>query len=217
MREDPDTLDRRQRWAGAEEDWPETRDVEGLLKFDRFRALRALICALTMGTFALPWVWQDGAASSTSGAQLLVYTFNGPERSEWVRHSFIGAVSLTVLPWVGLALVAAATIRCLIGERAMLLHTLAAATPLTIMLCAGGITSTGHNWGSLVQPGGGMALLILAQGGLAAVSWKYWWDDRQAQRERDEYEEESGERDREESSASGTDDERGNAEDKEKE
>lgn len=178
-------------------------DLERLLYQNEWHVVRAAGATASLLAFALPWIWQDGASSPTTGAGLMAYTFTGDERSDWVRQSFKGTLALNVLPWMAFGLALAAAVKACLNRSSLTLHTLCALTLLLLTLWAGEITSTAHRWGPLISPGAGIALLFALQSGLAAAAMRYWWrqhretEDEDWEDETDEPEragEETGER-----------------------
>ena len=65
---------------------------------------RDLIAVVSIVTMLLPWVYLDGSSSPMTGADLIAYTFTGPERGAMIRESFLGAASLFVIPLIVLVM-----------------------------------------------------------------------------------------------------------------
>ena len=119
----------------------------------------------------LPWVYLDGSESPLSGADLIEYTFFGPERGAMARESFLGAASLLVVPLVVLVMAVTVFAKTVRGHTSIAGNAGAGLLPLLIVIFAGRVTSSDHLLvGGFVIPGWGMILLFLCQASLLAHS-----------------------------------------------
>ena len=128
---------------------------------------RNLIAILAILSMLLPWVYLDGSKSPLSGADLIAYTFVGPERGAMARESFLGATSLLVVPLVVLIMAVTVFVKTFRGQTSIALRVATGLLPLLIVIFAGRVTSSDHlTAGGLVFPGWGIILLFLCQASL---------------------------------------------------
>ena len=132
---------------------------------------RNLISIVAILSMLLPWVYLDGSGSPLSGADLIEYTFFGPERGAMARESFLGAASLLVVPLVVLVMAVTVFAKTVRGHTSIAWNAAAGLLPLLIVIFAGRVTSSDHLLvGGFVIPGWGMILLFLCQVSLLAHS-----------------------------------------------
>lgn len=132
---------------------------------------RNIIAVVSIATMLLPWVYPDGSQSPLTGADLIAYTFSGPERGAMVRESFLGAASLFTVPLLILVMAIAVFIKTYRGHHPIALNVATGLLPLLVLIFAGKITSSEHLIaGGLVFPGLGIILLFLCQVALAVQS-----------------------------------------------
>ncbi len=135
---------------------------------------RNLLAIIGIASMMLPWVYLDGDDSSLSGAELISYTLaTGSERWEMIQQTFLGALSLLLVPLSVAVLSIVAFVKIWKGQHPVKLNAFAGLLPLLIVVFSGNITSTDHLIGSrLVFPQAGMIVMFLCQGTLAAYSMR---------------------------------------------
>ena len=133
-----------------------------------WRNLIAIVAILSM---LLPWVYLDGSRSPLSGAELIAYTFVGPERGAMARESFLGAAALFVVPLMVLIMAITVFVKTFQGQNPIALNVATGLLPALVVIFAGRITSSDHlTGGGLVFPGWGIILLLLCQASLTIQS-----------------------------------------------
>ena len=132
---------------------------------------RMIAACASVLTLALPWAYLDGATSSHSGLELIIYMLKGPERVAMLKNSAIGTLALFLAP-LGALLMASAVAWMTYKRRDTTIYGAATALlPLTIMFTSAGVTSSAHLiGGGMVAPQAGPILLFLTQMGLIAHS-----------------------------------------------
>ena len=113
----------------------------------------------------------DGATSSHSGLELVVYMLKGPERVTMLKSSAIGTLALFITPLAALLMAGAVAWLTYKRQDATVYGAATALLPLVVVFASAGVTSTGHLiGGGMVAPQAGSMLLFITQTGLIAHS-----------------------------------------------
>ena len=126
------------------------------------------VALLAIASMMMPWIVMDGASSKMSGGDLIAYLIHGNEKWEMLKTSFLGALSIMVIPTATLAMAVMVFWKVLNEENSVLLNIITGAAPLTLLIFAGRLASSDHQVGGMLTPQPGIVVLFICQAVLAA-------------------------------------------------
>ena len=143
---------------------PKTLKETALRLVQEDHTWRCIIAVTAIAAMMLPWVYLDGARSPLTGADLIAYTFTGPERGAMVRQSVPGALALMVTPMLTLTMSVLVFARIYQQRQPLVLMAVTAFLPGLVLLFAGGITSSDRLMGpGIATPQIGIILGFICQ------------------------------------------------------